>query len=74
MPNLCGVNQKMLSDALLAIKEKDTTKMPSLDPVSHTACPALQLLDIVNQLRIKKLTLLVCLMLGDVLHYYRLCE
>lgn len=31
MGNLCGVNQKLLSDALVAIKDKG--KIPSLDPV-----------------------------------------
>lgn len=32
MGNLCGVNQKLLSDALTAIKDKG--KIPSLDPVN----------------------------------------
>lgn len=32
MGNLCGVNQKLLSDALSAVKTKG--KVPGLDPVS----------------------------------------
>lgn len=31
MGNLCGVNQKLLSDALVSIKDKG--KIPSLNPV-----------------------------------------
>lgn len=32
MGNLCGVNQKLLSDALSAVKDK--SKVPGLDPVT----------------------------------------